>query len=283
MTRLSEVLARVEQLLPSLPVPIDWRQVYAARWQLLQGRGQLVPITHTAAVTLDDLLCIDAEKHAVVQNTVQFLAGLPANNVLLWGARGTGKSSLIKALLTDYAVQGLRVIEVDKAGLAAWPEIAAALHGSRGRFILFCDDLSFDAGDGSYKTVKAALDGCLTALPENLLVYASSNRRHLLPETMQDNLAARHVDGELHPGEAVEEKISLAERFGIWLGFHPFTQEDYLCVTAHWLGHFKLKLTARLRVEALAFALAHGSRSGRVAWQFAVMAAGRFRLARRGK
>ena len=277
LNRADALLARVETLLPRLPSPIDWNKTRAARWRHANGRGQLEAVIHPHRLRLADLHCVDAQKQELDRNTRQFLAGAPANNALLWGSRGTGKSSLIKALLNDYAKQGLRLIEVDRGDLAALPDIVADLPATPWRFIVYCDDLSFEAGDASYKTLKAMLDGSIAAAPDNVLIYATSNRRHLLPERMEDNQETRLIGTELHHGEAVEERISLSERFGLWLSFHPFTQDEYLEIVFHWLKRLKTAPDEKqtLRAEALRFALARGSRSGRVAYQFARDWAGR--------
>lgn len=275
--RLHDLLDRIE---PLLPVPGGLTaDTLAYRWGPARG---LQPIARPQQVAADDLLGIDVQKAALLTNTAQFVHGLPANHALLWGARGTGKSSLIKATLHSFAARGLRLIEVDKADLAGLPALASELDGREERFLIYCDDLSFEADDASYKTLKAALDGSLAAAPENLLIYASSNRRHLLPETMAENHQARVVDGELHHADAVEEKISLSERFGLWLAFHPFTQEQYLAIVRHWLARLGADIDdpASLEVEAARYARARGSRSGRVAWQFARDLAGRQALAR---
>jgi len=271
--RLDHLIDRVEQLLPPAPPPVDWEAAIAFAWVPASGhRGALEPLPATHGIRLASLQHIDRQKTAAVRNTRQFLAGLPANNVLLSGARGTGKSSLIKALLNEYAADGLRLIEVEPQHLVALPAIVRAISDRPERFILFCDDLSFEANDPSYKALKAALDGSVAAPPDNLLIYATSNRRHLLPEYFSENEQARTVDGEIHPGEAVEEKISLSERFGLWLSFHPFDQQRYLNICAEWIaamspGHPPAE--AEWRADALRFALERGSRSGRVAWQFA--------------
>jgi hypothetical protein len=277
------LLTRLDALLPAAPPAVDWKRVRALRWRRTAQRGWLEAIAHPHTLRLTDLHCVAEQKTELVRNTRQFLAGLPANNALLTGARGTGKSSLIKALLNTHAKDGLRLVEVAREDLADLPDILAAIEGRPEHFILYCDDLSFEAGDASYKTFKAALDGSLAADPERVLIYASSNRRHLLPESMEENLAARHVGGELHPGEATEEKISLSERFGLWLAFHPFTQDEYLLIVRHWLRRLGARVAdeAVMRAEALRFALARGSRSGRVANQFARDYAGRNALTRR--
>ena len=281
--RMHALLDRVEDWLPARGAQIDWNAVRALRWRRLHGRGLLEPVAHPHQLRLQDLHCIELQKSEIVRNTRQFLAGLPANNVLLWGSRGTGKSSLIKALLNEFGAAGLRLIEVEKHDLVDLPEIIAAVRGRTQRVVLFCDDLSFGADEPAYKTLKAALDGSVSAVPDNLLIYASSNRRHLLPEHMQDNRETRMQDGELHPSEATEEKISLSERFGIWLSFYPFTQDQYLEIVAHWLGQLQAlpEDAESTRAAALRWALARGSRSGRAAWQFARDWAGRCALEQR--
>ncbi|HRY99951.1 MAG TPA: ATP-binding protein [Burkholderiaceae bacterium] len=283
--RLADLLARLEPLLPAASVAPDW-SACAFRWrrQRLLGveRGVLEAVTRVARIAPADLQHVEAQKAALLRNTEQFVRGLPANNVLLTGARGTGKSSLVRACLERHAADGLRLIEVDKHDLGDVDSIAALVAGRPERFILFCDDLSFEAGEAGYKALKAALDGSVAAPGDNVLIYATSNRRHLMPEAMRDNLAAKYdEDGELHPGEAVEEKISLSERFGLWLSFYPFRQDDYLDIVAHWLRRFGVGEAeiAAARAEALQFALQRGSRSGRVALQFARDQAGRLGLA----
>jgi len=236
----------------------------------------LQAVSHPHAVALGHLVSIDAQKQRIDDNTRQFVAGRPANNVLLTGSRGTGKSSLVKAMLARYASKGLRLIEVDKADLADLADIVERIEGDPHRFVIFCDDLTFDVGEAGYKALKVALDGSIAGAADNIVIYATSNRRHLMPEYMSENLEARHVDGEVHPGESVEEKISLSERFGLWLSFYPFQQDDYLAAVREWLHTFGIALSDRERVEreALQFALERGSRSGRVAWQFAKHFAG---------
>jgi predicted AAA+ superfamily ATPase len=269
-TRLDSFLCRIEALLPEVPPAPDWETVSACRWSVYQhevGGFQAVP--HPHAIHLQDLHNIAHQRDTLERNTKQFVQGLPANNALLWGSKGTGKSSLIKALLNAYAYQGLRLIEVDKADLRHVPRIVEQLHGLPQRFILFCDDLSFESGESSYKELKSLLDGSIGVAPENVLVYATSNRRHLLPEYQSDNRDAHLFEGELHHGEAVEEKISLSERFGLWLSFYPFKQDEYLDIVAHWCRHFDVEMNDVTRQAALQWALARGSRSGRVAWQFA--------------
>ena len=266
INRLDTLVDRLETVLPAPPAPIDWDACIAFRWQSApDNTGRLAPITATHPIRLNDLEQIDRQKAVLTRNTQQFLQGYPANNALLTGARGTGKSSLVKALLNEYADQGLRLIEVDPAHLIALPAIVASVAHRPERFILFCDDLSFNADDASYKALKAALDGSITAPPENLLIYATSNRRHLLPEFFHDN-------DEIHPDEAIAEKISLSERFGLWLSFQTFDQNAYLTICAHWLCALNQGQPIdedQWRADALRFALERGSRSGRVAWQFA--------------
>lgn len=280
LARADKLMERVEALLPTAPVDIDWSKTHAARWRHNSGRGQLEAVPHPHQLRLADIHCIDDQKRELDRNTRQFLTGAPANNVLLWGSRGTGKSSLIKALLNSYAKQNLRLIEVDRTDLAALPDIVEKLPEQPWRYIIYCDDLSFEAGDASYKTLKAMLDGSIAAAPEHVLIYATSNRRHLLPEHMEDNQDARLIGTEIHHGEAVEEKISLSERFGVWLSFYPFTQDEYLDIAFHWLKRLKTDISdpEKVRGEALRWALQRGSRSGRVAYQFARDWAGRVAL-----
>jgi uncharacterized protein len=256
----------------------DWAASTAFRARRRTGVLRLEPVTHVATIRLADLREVDAQRERLLRNTAQFIAGKPANNVLLTGARGTGKSSLIKACLNEFAPRGLRLIEIDKTDLVELPDIVDIVAARPERFVLFCDDLSFEDGDAGYKALKSALDGSVARTSDNLLIYATSNRRHLLPEHMRDNLASTYTDdGELHPGEVVEEKISLSERFGMWISFYPFTQDEYLTIVAQWLRHFGLDdaVVATLRQEALVWALERGSRSGRVAYQFARDMAGR--------
>lgn len=279
--RAEALIRRLESLLPAPPAP-DWSAAHAFRWRrrstALGVQAVLQPVRHVSPIRLSDLECIDDQKQAIEQNTRQFVAGLPANNVLLTGSRGTGKSSLIKACLNAYAARGLRLIEVDKDDLVDLPDIVELVAGRPERFIVFCDDLSFEEGEPGYKALKVALDGSVAAQSDNLLIYATSNRRHLMPEYMRENLEAKHQeDGEIHPGETVEEKISLSERFGLWVSFYPFRQDDYLAIVAHWLSSFGCdeREIEAARADALRFALERGSRSGRVAWQFAKDWAGR--------
>jgi predicted AAA+ superfamily ATPase len=282
LLRAEALLARLESVLPKADAAPDWNAATAFRWRKRgrDSRGILQPVAHISGIGLSDLRDIESQKQQIEQNTRQFVQGKPANNVLLTGARGTGKSSLIKACLNQYAQQGLRLIEVDKADLADLPDIVDLVAQRPERFIVFCDDLSFEEGEGGYKALKVALDGSIAAQSDNVLIYATSNRRHLMPEHMSDNASYTHADnGDLHPGETVEEKISLSERFGLWLSFYPFKQEHYLDIVAHWLGHFgcDAQQIAAVRPEALRWALQRGSRSGRVAWQFAKDHAGKMK------
>jgi predicted AAA+ superfamily ATPase len=281
LVRAESLLARLEALLPHAATPPDWNASIAYRYRKrggLHSAGVLEPVRHVAPIRLADLKEVDAQKDRLLRNTRQFVAGLGANNVLLTGARGTGKSSLVKAVLNEFAPQGLRLIEVDKADLVDLPDLIDLVDGRPERFIVFCDDLSFDEGEPGYKALKSVLDGSVAAAGDNLLIYATSNRRHLLPEYMKENLSYQHTeDGEVHPGEVVEEKISLSERFGLWVSFYPFTQAEYLAIVAQWLRHFGLgeDAIAAARQESLVWALERGSRSGRVAQQFARDYAGR--------
>ena len=250
----------------------DWNASVAFRYRKRAGRALLEPVRHVAPMLLSNLLEVEPQKQKILRNTAQFVAGRPANNVLLTGARGTGKSSLIKACLTEFAPQGLRLIEVDKSDLVDLPDLVDLVTERPERFIIFCDDLSFDDGELGYKALKSMLDGSISAGSDNVLIYATSNRRHLLPEQMRDNLGYKHTDdGEVHPGEAVEEKISLSERFGLWVSFYPFSQDEYLAIAAQWLRFFGLDeaVIAAARQPSLLWSLERGSRSGRVAYQFA--------------
>lgn len=280
LERLAELatplLTQLSALMPGLGARPDWSASFAYRWRrrvsAFGARGELQPVRTLSPIRLSDLHNIDEQKSVIDRNTRQFVKGLPANNVLLTGSRGTGKSSLIKACLNAYGSKGLRLIEVDKDDLADLHDIVELVASRPERFIVFCDDLSFEEGEAGYKALKSALDGSVSAQSDNLLIYATSNRRHLMPERMSENLAAKHQeDGEIHPGETVEEKISLSERFGLWVSFYPFRQEEYLAVVAHWLTHFGCADSDidEARGDALRFALERGSRSGRVAWQFA--------------
>jgi predicted AAA+ superfamily ATPase len=279
LARAEALLARVEAILPQAAPQPEWERGFAFRWRKrANGPSYLQAVAHVSNIALDDLQHIGPQKEQIEQNTRQFVAGKPANNVLLTGARGTGKSSLIKACLNQFAKDGLRLIEVDKADLAELPDIVDLVAARPERFIIFCDDLSFEEGESGYKALKVALDGSISAQSDNVLIYATSNRRHLLPERMSDNMTYKHDEnGDLHPGETVEEKISLSERFGLWLTFYPFRQDDYLAIVGHWLaslGCSEAQIEAA-RGDALRWALQRGSRSGRVAWQFAKDYAGK--------
>ncbi len=272
VSRADHLLKRLERILPQALGAPDWSAAIAFRYRKRGASGWLQPVAHVAPIALADLREVDGQKARLVDNTAQFVAGRPANNVLLTGARGTGKSSLIKACLYHFAPQGLRLIEVDKADLVDLPDLVDLVAERPERFIVYCDDLSFDEGEPGYKALKSILDGSIAAASDNLLVYATSNRRHLLPEYMKDNLSYTHTeDGEVHPGEVIEEKISLSERFGLWISFYPFSQPEYLAIVAQWLRHFGVGDAgiAAARQPSLVWALERGSRSGRVAYQFA--------------
>ena len=273
LLRAEQLIDRIEAVLPQPLADPDWTAAIAYRYRKRGGGcGRLEPVRHVGVVHLDDLREIEPQKDKIQRNTLQFVEGRGANNVLLTGARGTGKSSLIKACLQEYAPRGLRLIEVDKADLTDLPDIVDVVSERPEKFIVFCDDLSFEEGEPGYKALKSILDGSVAETTPNVLVYATSNRRHLLPEYMKENLSYTHTeDGEVHPGEVVEEKISLSERFGLWVSFYPFTQDEYLIIVAQWLMSFGLapNAIASARPEALIWALERGSRSGRVAYQFA--------------
>jgi uncharacterized protein len=277
--RAAQLLSRIEAILPQPLTAPDWSASVAWRYRKRSsGHGVLEPVRHVAQIRLSDLKEIDVQKEKIQRNTLQFVQAQPANNVLLTGARGTGKSSLIKACLNEYAPRGLRLIEVDKADMVDLPDIVDVVASQAEKFLVFCDDLSFEEGEPGYKALKSILDGSVAAATPNVLIYATSNRRHLLPEYMKENLSYTHTDdGEVHPGEVVEEKISLSERFGLWVSFYPFTQDEYLAITAQWLAWFGVKADtiSAARPEALVWALERGSRSGRVAYHFARDFAGR--------
>lgn len=273
LQRAESLIQRIETVLPQPLSEPDWQASIAFRYRRRSnGHGRLEPVRHVAGLRLQDLKEIDGQKEKIQRNTEQFVRGLTANNVLLTGARGTGKSSLIKACLNEYAPQGLRLIEVDKDDLIDLPDLIELVAQRPEKFIVFCDDLSFEDGEPGYKALKSILDGSVAAATPNVLIYATSNRRHLLPEYMKDNLSYTHTDdGEVHPGEVVEEKISLSERFGLWVSFYPFSQDEYLTIVAQWLLALGAPAHApeQARAEALVWALERGSRSGRVAYQFA--------------
>jgi predicted AAA+ superfamily ATPase len=278
IARAESLLARLEAVLPQAVSAPDWSASVAFRYRKRGSTGRIEPVRHVARIRLAELVEVEPQKQRLLRNTEQFVAGHGANNVLLTGARGTGKSSLIKACLNEFAPRGLRLIEVDKADLVDLPDIVELVAERPERFIVYCDDLSFDEGEPGYKALKSILDGSVSQASDNVLIYATSNRRHLLPEYMSENLSYKHTeDGEVHPGEVVEEKISLSERFGLWVSFYPFTQAEYLAIVAQWLRFFDVDdaAIAAARQESLVWALERGSRSGRVAYQFAKDYSGR--------
>ncbi len=285
--RLKRVLAALEPLLPRPAEEIDWATCHAANWHRSTFAGTMEPVPSIEGLHLDDLLGIESQKRVVEENTRQFLAGLPANNALLWGVRGTGKSSLVRALLHAYAGRGLRIIQVDKDDLVSLPAIVDAVKAQPYKFLLFSDDLSFESGDASYKVLKSALDGSVYGLPENVLIYVTSNRRHLVPEYESDNRGAMSVEGEIHHGEAIEEKISLSGRFGLWVAFHPFSQELYVDVVRRWVEKLSRKIGVPLdwsrdaEAAAVLWSQKKGDRSGRIAYQFACDFVGRTAMATR--
>ncbi|WP_027597709.1 ATP-binding protein [Pseudomonas sp. MOIL14HWK12:I2] len=270
-----QVLERLEPLLPHRREPLDWQHCYAARWRREGHGGYLQPLEVNLELRLADLLGIDRQRDQLARNTRQFVAGLPANHTLLWGARGTGKSSLIRALLAEYAGEGLRLIEIERDDLADLPRAVEQLAGQPQRFVVFCDDLSFDSGSDDYRVLKSVLDGSLEQAPDNVVLYATSNRRHLVAERQSDNANWEHVDGELHPSEAAEDKIALSDRFGLWLSFYPFTQDHYLAVMRHWCAALagksglQLEWSEEADREAIRWASGRGNRNGRCAYQFA--------------
>ena len=272
LSRMNRVLGQLEAYLPPAPPPTNWNAP-AFRWRKRgASHGWLDAIAHVSLINTIDLQHIDRQKEIIDRNTRHFIEGKPSNNVLMTGARGTGKSSLVKAMLAKYSEQGLRLIEVDKADMSDLPDIVEMVGNRPERFIVFCDDLSFEEGEAGYKALKSVLDGSAASTGNNVLIYATSNRRHLMPEYMSENLSYQHQsDGEIHPGETVEEKISLSERFGLWISFYPFRQDDYLDIVQHWLRTLGCDdaVVQASRTEALQWALERGSRSGRVAWQFA--------------
>ena len=278
ITRAEALLARLESVLPMPLAAPDWSAAIAFRYRRRGASGAITPVRHVADIRLSALVEVEPQKERLLRNTQQFVAGFGANNVLLTGARGTGKSSLIKACLNEFADRGLRLIEVDKADLVDLPDIVDLVADRPERFIVFCDDLSFDEGEPGYKALKSILDGSVSQASDNVLIYATSNRRHLLPEYMKENLSYQHLEnGEVHPGEGIEEKISLSERFGLWVSFYPFSQDEYLAIVAQWLRGFGVPEDAitAARQESLVWALERGSRSGRVAFQFAKDYSGR--------
>jgi uncharacterized protein len=277
INRAERLIDKLETLLPVTNAPIDW-SVIAWRWVAKLGKGELQGITHPHATQLSSILYADRQKAEVVRNTRQFLQGLPANNVLLTGARGTGKSTLVKALLTQFSAEGLRMIEVERHDLVHLAEIVSLIRHRPEKFIIFCDDLTFEANDEGYKALKVVLDGSIANTSDNVLVYATSNRKNLMPEMFADNLPTTHADGEIRPGDTIEEKTALAERFGLWLSFYAFDQDEYLDIAANWLKTFDIIFDDQARNAALDFSLTRGARSGRVAYQFARDYAGKLKL-----
>ena len=278
ITRAESLINKLENLLPAQMPSVDW-QTTAWRWLKINGKSQLQAVQNPHQISLNNIHFVDAQKAEIVRNTQQFLASLPANNVLLTGARGTGKSSLIKALLTEFSQQNLRLIEVEKHDLVQLPEIVALIKYRPEKFIIFCDDLTFEANDESYKALKVVLDGSISNASENMLVYATSNRKNLMPEFMADNLATKHADGEIRPSDTIEEKTALAERFGLWLSFYAFDQDEYLAICKSWLATFDIAWDEAASRAALSFTHTRGARSGRVAYQFARDYSGKTKLA----
>ncbi len=277
ISRAEGLINKLENLLPAQQTAINW-QATAWRWVTIQGKGSLATIENPHAIDLKNIHFVDRQKAEIVRNTRQFVQGLTANNVLLTGARGTGKSSLIKALLTEFSPLGLRLIEVEKADLIHLAEIVSLIKNRTEKFIIFCDDLSFEANDVGYKALKVVLDGSIAHTSDNVLVYATSNRKHLMPEFMADNEATKHINGEIRPNDTIEEKTALSERFGLWLSFYAFDQDEYCDIAASWLKTFGVDFDDAARVAALQFSLTRGARSGRIAYQFARDYAGRLRL-----
>ena len=281
IARAEGLIDKLERLLPAQTSPVNW-QATAWRWLKVNGKSQLQAILNPHQISLNNIHFVDKQKAEIVRNTRQFLAGLPANNVLLTGARGTGKSSLIKALLTEFSQKNLRLIEVEKHDLVQLPEIVSLIKkradNANLKFIIFCDDLTFEANDESYKALKVVLDGSVSTVSENMLVYATSNRKNLMPEFMADNLATKHADGEIRPSDTIEEKTALAERFGLWLSFYAFDQDEYLAICKSWLATFDVVFDDAASRAALSFTHTRGARSGRVAYQFARDYAGKLQL-----
>ena len=275
LARAEQVLERIEPLLPALRPEVDWSKCVAARWVRDGRSGYLLPLDVSLDLSLSDLLGVDAQREQLARNTRQFVSGMPANHALLWGARGTGKSSLVRALLAEHAKAGLRLIEIERDHLADLPRVVDLLAGLPQRFVLFCDDLSFEAGEGDYRVLKSVLDGSLEQAPDNVLLYATSNRRHLVPEHQSDNENWKRVDGERHPHEAVEDKLALSDRFGLWLSFYPFSQDHFLLVVRHWVevqarqAGLDWSWDEALEKAAIRWALGRGNRNGRCAYQFA--------------
>ena len=278
ISRTESLITKLEALLPAQNSPVDWAAT-AWRWVMHNGHNSLQAVEHPHAISLDNIRFVDAQKAEIVRNTQQFIQGFPANNVLLTGARGTGKSSLVKALLHRFSAQGLRLIEVEKHDLIYLNQIVTLVKSRPEKFIIFCDDLSFEADDAGYKALKVVLDGTLASMSDNVLVYATSNRKNLMPEMMADNLAFKHANGEIRPNETLDEKVALAERFGLWLSFYTFDQAEYLAIAENWLGTFGMVWDESARQAALRFSHTRGMLSGRVAYQFARDYAGKISLA----
>jgi len=284
LIRAEQLINRLEPLLPEIPPAIDWNNCIAASWQHQQYGSYLRPITNFMPLKVTNLIGIEKQFKQLKYNTAQLLNDLPCNHALLWGARGTGKSSLVRAILSEFYQQNLRLIEVERNNLADLAQIVDKIADLPQKFILFCDDLSFETGEGDYRILKSVLDGSLTSAPNNLLLYATSNRRHLVPEKQTDNDNFQLIEGEIHPSEAVEDKIALSDRFGLHLSFYPFTQEQYLQAVSNWICYFKntiqqknnkaitskdLSFTEEDQKEAIRFASSIGNRNGRCAYQFA--------------
>jgi uncharacterized protein len=282
INRAESLFSKLEDLLPAQTPPVDWAAT-AWRWLKVNGKSQLQAVEKPHQISLNNIHFVDAQKAEIVRNTQQFLAGLPANNVLLTGSRGTGKSSLIKALLTEFSAHNLRLIEVEKHDLVQLPEIVSLIKNRPEKFIIFCDDLTFEANDESYKALKVVLDGSISNASDNMLVYATSNRKNLMPEFMADNLATKHADGEIRPSDTIEEKTALAERFGLWLSFYAFDQGEYLAICKSWLETFDIAWDDAASHAALSFTHTRGARSGRVAYQFARDYSGKIKLAGKTK
>lgn len=284
VAQLERVLSSVEMLLPKAVAQIDWEHCTAANWRRHSFSGYLEPVRVTDTTTLKELLGVEEQKEIMVSNTRQFLAGLPANNALLWGSRGSGKSSIVKALLNEFAPQGLRFIQVEKEDLIYLSEIFTAVENQPYRFILLCDDLTFEVGELSYKMLKSALDGSVYSAPENVLIYVTSNRRHLLPEYESDHLGGKFVKGELQQSEAMEEKVSLSDRFGIWVAFYAFSQDRYLdAVRLNFekesgMQNVTIPWSSDIERDAIQWSHDKSKRCGRTAYQFAKNWVGRYLL-----
>jgi predicted AAA+ superfamily ATPase len=277
ISRAEQLISRLECALQSTVPEVDWNAI-AWRWVGVNGKGGLQAITHPHQTHLDNIQFVDTQKKEIIRNTRQFLQGITANNVLLTGARGTGKSSLIKALLTEFSAKGLRLIEVEKHDLVHLPEIVDLIRKRSEKFIIYCDDLTFEANDIAYKALKVVLDGSIVSTSDNVLVYATSNRKNLMPELMVDNLATTTESGEIRTNDTIEEKSALAERFGLWLSFYTFDQNEYLAIAAHWLKVYEVDFDGAAKKAALQFTYTRGARSGRVAYQFARDYAGQLKL-----